>query len=35
VRGQMSSKGGFQRGRGVLYGRGGLGAGCTSTVTIG
>jgi hypothetical protein len=35
VRGQMSNKGEFQRGRGVLYGRGGLGAGCTLMVTIG
>jgi hypothetical protein len=35
VRGQMSSKGEFRRGRGILYGRGGLGAGCTLTVTIG
>jgi hypothetical protein len=35
VRGQMRGRGGFQRDRGVLYGRGGLGAGCTSTVTIG
>jgi hypothetical protein len=35
VRGQMSSKGGFQRGRGVLYGRGGLGVGWTSTMPIG
>jgi hypothetical protein len=35
VRGRMSSRGGLQRGRGFLSGRGGRGAGCTSTVAIG
>jgi hypothetical protein len=32
---QMSGRGELQRRCGVLFGRGGLGAGCTSTITVG
>jgi hypothetical protein len=32
---QMSGRGELQRGCGVLFGLGGLGAGCTSTIMVG